>query len=121
MLAVKFLGQFEVLRNDMRLTIPTRNAQSLFAFLLLNVGKSYRRERLAGLLWPDSNEENARSNLRHELWRLRKVLETEGESYFLSEDLTIAFNPMSECNLDVKKLENPEVEKSTAEDLIESL
>ena len=32
-------------------------------------------ERLAGLLWPDSTEANARSNLRHALWRLRKALE----------------------------------------------
>jgi DNA-binding SARP family transcriptional activator len=42
------------------------------------------RERLAGLLWPDSSEGNARSNLRHELWRLRKALETESEAYLSS-------------------------------------
>jgi DNA-binding SARP family transcriptional activator len=76
MLEVRLLGQFEVLRDGRRLTIPTRNAQSLFAYLILNAGKAIRREKLAGLLWPDSSEENARSNLRHELWRLRKAIET---------------------------------------------
>jgi DNA-binding SARP family transcriptional activator len=66
MLEVKLLGQFEVLQDGRHLTIPTRNAQSLFAYLILNAGKAQRRERLAGLLWPDSSEDNARGNLRHE-------------------------------------------------------
>jgi len=95
MLDVKLLSQFEILRDARRLTIPTRSAQALFAYLLLNAGKPHRRERLAGLLWPDSSEDNARSNLRHELWRLRKALETEGEAYFTVDNLTIAFGLQS--------------------------
>src|SRR5512143_3845610 len=96
MLAVSFLGQFEVQHDGTRLSIPTRNAQALFAYLLIIAGKMHRREQLAGLLWHDSSEENARSNLRHELWRLRKSLELGGENYFLIDDLTIAFNIRSE-------------------------
>jgi pentatricopeptide repeat protein len=102
-------------------TIPTRNAQSLFAYLLLNAGQAQRRERLAGLLWPDSSEENARSNLRHELWRLRKALETNEESYFLIDDLSLSFNPFSPYNLDVQNLESGSIEGSTADDLITAL
>jgi DNA-binding SARP family transcriptional activator len=81
MLEVKLLGQFEVMRDGKRITIPTRNAQALFAFLILHPAKPQRRERLAGLLWPDSSEDSARSNLRHELWRLRKALETEQKGH----------------------------------------
>ena len=121
MLEVKLLGQFEVLRDGRRLTIPTRNAQSLLAYLVLNAGKSHRRERLAGLLWPDSSEENARSNLRHELWRLRKALESGGEAPFLVDDLTIPFKPPKEYALDVGVLERAAVEGKTADDLIEAL
>ena len=121
MLEVRLLGEFEVLRDGRRITIPTRNAQSLFAYLVLNAGKAHRRERLAGLLWPDSSEENARSNLRHELWRLRKALETEGESCFLIDDLTIAFNSPSEYMLDVHRLESTSLERNTADGLIEAL
>ncbi len=51
-------------------------AQSLLAYLVLNAGTAQRREKLAGLFWPDSNESNARSNLHHALWRIRKALET---------------------------------------------
>jgi predicted ATPase/DNA-binding SARP family transcriptional activator len=121
MLEVRLLGQFEVLRDGRRLTIPTRNAQSLFAYLQLNAGKVHRRERLASMLWPDSSEENARSNLRHELWRLRKTIESEGETYFRIDDLTISFNRESEYSLDVYLLENPPLEGSTADDLTRSI
>ena len=118
MLEVTLLGKFEVLQDGKRLTIPTRNAQSLFAYLLLNAGQSQRRERLAGILWPDSSEENARSNLRHELWRLRKAFETNRESYFLIDNLSLAFNPHSPYCLDVQELECVPLEDSTVDDLI---
>ena len=121
MLVARLLGEFEVLRDDRRLTIPTRNAQALFAYLILNAGKVFRREKLAGLLWPDSSEDNARSNLRHELWRLRKALEIEGESYFVVDDLSIAFNPQSDYFLDVHKLENPPLEASSTDELSAAL
>jgi len=121
MLDVRLLGQFDVQRDSRRLAIPTRNAQALFAYLLLNAVIPHRRERLAGLFWPDSSEENARSNLRHELWRLRKALEIEGDSYFLADDLTIAFNPHSEYSLDVHRLESKPLEESATDDLIVAL
>ncbi|MBP1693575.1 MAG: Adenylate/guanylate cyclase (modular protein) [Chloroflexi bacterium] len=121
MLEVSFLGQFEVLHDGTRLTIPTRNAQALFAYLLINAGKMHRREQLAGLLWPDSSEENARSNLRHELWRLRKVFESVGEPIFDIDDLAIAFHPRGEFFFDVHKIESPLKENSTIGDLITAL
>jgi predicted ATPase/DNA-binding SARP family transcriptional activator len=121
MLEVNLLGQFEVLLDGRRLTIPTRNAQSLFAYLILNAGHAQRREQLAGLLWPDSSEDNARSNLRHELWRLRKALEFEGQSCFRSDDLTIAFAPPCEYSLDVQRLASLPLEGSRPDDLIAAL
>jgi predicted ATPase/DNA-binding SARP family transcriptional activator len=121
MLEVKLLGQFQVLRDGRRLSIPARNAQSLFAYLLLYAGKAFRREKLAGLLWPESSEDNARSNLRHELWRLRKALETDGDSYFIIDDLEISFNPQSDYSLDVQQLESVPLESSTTGALIKAL
>jgi len=120
-LDVRLLGQFKVMRDGKPLSIPTRQAQTLFAYLILNAGKTNRREKLAGLLWPDSGEENARSNLRHELWRLRKVISAEAEPYFLVDDLTIAFNPHSHYSLDVDQLKSAPLEGERLEDLIEGL
>jgi hypothetical protein len=73
MLEVRLLGKFEATQDKNLIRISSPLAQSLFAYLLLNTETAYRRERLAGLLWPDSLEETARENLRHALWRLRKA------------------------------------------------
>jgi DNA-binding SARP family transcriptional activator len=54
MLEVRLLGRFEVKHNRKLLNISSRPAQSLFAYLILSAGTSHRREKLAGLLWPDS-------------------------------------------------------------------
>ena len=74
MLVVKLLGQFNVQLGDQSIDIPSRPAQTLLAYLVLHPNSAYRREMLAGLIWPDANESNARSNLRHALWRIRKAL-----------------------------------------------
>ncbi|MCB9077307.1 MAG: winged helix-turn-helix domain-containing protein [Anaerolineaceae bacterium] len=79
MLDIRLLGKFEIKQDGQVIEIPLRPAQSLLAYLLLNADKSIRREKLAGLLWSDSDEASARNNLRQALWRLRSVL---GEDYF---------------------------------------
>jgi DNA-binding SARP family transcriptional activator len=102
------LGQFTINLDGAPIQIKSRPAQSLLAYLLINTGKAYRREKLAGLLWPDTTEANARNNLRQALWRIRKSLETEADEsqpYFLVDDLTVAFNSDSDYSLDVNKLE----------------
>ena len=71
MLEVRLLGKFEIKYDKAPIPISSRPAQSLFAYLILNAGTAHRREKLAGLFWPDSLEETARDNLRHALWRVR--------------------------------------------------
>jgi len=67
MLEVRLLGRFDVRHDGKAIAITSRPAQSLFAYLILSAGTAHRREKLAGLLWPDSLEETARDNLRHAL------------------------------------------------------
>lgn len=106
MLEVCLLGTFEVRHKKELVTISSRPAQSLFAYLILSAGTSHRREKLAGLLWPDSLEETARDNLRHALWRMRKALESASPTQFLyTDDLTIKFNESTEYWLDAAELE----------------
>ncbi len=124
MLEVRLLGQFDVRRNGTPLAIPSRPAQSLLAYLLLNAGTTHRREKLAGLLWPDSSEENARSNLRKELWRLRKALAAGGPSeqaFILADDISIAFNPSSDYWLDISTLDCGASQQATTDDLVKLL
>ena len=74
MLQVWLLGQFETKLDARRVVLSARTAQSLLAYLMLSAGTAHRREKLAGLFWSDLPEENARRNLRTEIWRIRKAL-----------------------------------------------
>jgi non-specific serine/threonine protein kinase len=109
MLEIRLFGKFEVKDGKKVLLIASRPAQSLFAYLILSAGTSHRREKLAGMLWPDSLEDTARNNLRHALWRLRKALPARsGVEYLITDDLSISFNAAAEYWLDVQALENLE-------------
>jgi DNA-binding SARP family transcriptional activator len=115
-LEVRLLGKFEARRDGKTITITSRSAQSLFAYLILNAGISYRREKLAGMLWPDSLEETARDNLRHALWRVRKAFEPALSLRFLrSDDLTIDFDASADYRLDADEVENVSENASTDE------
>jgi adenylate cyclase len=101
MLKVRLLGQFKVQQDNEIIDITSRPAQGLFAYLLLNPTIKIRREKLAGMLWPDSDESNARTYLRQMLWRLRKLI---GEEYILSDKITVGFNAQLDYDLDAKTL-----------------
>lgn len=121
MLRVSLLGQFEVQVEGKRVVIPARAAQSLLAFLILSAGTAHRREKLAGMLWPDMSDEGARRNLRHELWRLRKALganQNTPAEYILSEELAIQFNARAEYWLDVAQLERAPAPDDAVGDLV---
>ena len=105
MLEVRLLGTFDVKHKNKSIGITSRPAQSLFAYLILSTGTAHRREKLAGLLWPDSLEETARDNLRHALWKLRKALSASGSTAYLqASDLSIAFHAGADFWLDAAAL-----------------
>ena len=114
-LEVRLLGSFEAKLNGEPMEISSRPAQSLLAYLILNPHKSFRREYLAGLLWPDSDETNARNNLRQTLWRLRKSV---GEKFFLTDKVSVGFNPQSNYWLDADLLQNGVDDTASAETAI---
>jgi DNA-binding SARP family transcriptional activator len=95
-LEVRLLGTFQITSGGKALSLASRPAQSLFAFLALNAGTAFRREKLAGQLWPETTEESARDYLRHALWRIRKALQDGLAAGCLrADDLTISFAPVT--------------------------
>jgi WD40 repeat protein/DNA-binding SARP family transcriptional activator/ABC-type branched-subunit amino acid transport system substrate-binding protein len=102
MLEIRLLGGFELRRDGSPLLLPSRPAQSLLAYLALSAGTAHRREKLAGLLWPEADDDNARSNLRHALWRIRKTIEPDQSAppYLLTDDLAVSFNAGANYQLD---------------------
>ncbi len=102
MIEIYLLGQFEIRFNGQAVELPSRSSQALLAYLTLHPETSHRRERLAGILWPETSERSARSNLRHALWRLRKLI---GEQNFDADKLTIQFEPTDGTSIDVLMLQ----------------
>ncbi len=121
MLEIRLLGQFELRRDGQPIEMPSRAAQSLLAYLLLNSEFPHRREKLAGVLWPDVPEENARGNLRHALHTVRRALEggSGGARYLLADDLAIEFDRRSDHWLDVSRLKLKVDEGWSAAELVE--
>src|SRR5690349_9537182 len=113
MLQIRLLGQFDVRLDGKRVLIPSRAGQSLLSYLVLTAGTPHRREKLAGVLWPDFADDSARKNLRHELWRIRKALSVQQSTpidYLLAEEFTIAFNRETGYWLDAAQMERPELD-----------
>jgi WD40 repeat protein/basic membrane lipoprotein Med (substrate-binding protein (PBP1-ABC) superfamily)/DNA-binding SARP family transcriptional activator len=125
MLRVHLLGQFDVRYDGEAIRIPSRLAQSLFSLLVLNAGIAHRREKLAGLFWPDSTDANARTYLRQALWRIRKSLDAAPISwrdYLQIDDIEIVFRQDSAYWLDADALLVKKAAHAwTVEDLIESI
>jgi DNA-binding SARP family transcriptional activator len=74
MLSVQLLGPF-LLRRGHEAPVPLESgrAESLLAFLLLHRDGAQPRQHVAFLLWPDSTETQALTNLRHVLHTLRRT------------------------------------------------
>jgi DNA-binding SARP family transcriptional activator len=71
---IKLFGEVEVSWEGQLLSFPTQKATELFAYLVVHCGHAHPRASLAALLWPESDEEKARANLRQTLARLRRTL-----------------------------------------------
>ena len=124
MLEVRLFGLFDIQVDGQKLDLTSRPAQLLFIYLVLHSGVQVRRDRLAGLIWPDSSEKQARSNLRHALWRLRKafeeVSETEMET-IKANDETIRFDPAGDSFIDVALLDQKLSDETSIQQLTEAL
>lgn len=114
MLEIRFLGKFDVRIDGAPIELPARKAQSLFAYLVMNAGVQHRREKVAGILWPESEESSARSKLRYALWQLRNAI---GDQYFLADKLSLGFDQESAYWVDCAELDNDRLEFLTTKEL----
>jgi DNA-binding SARP family transcriptional activator len=74
-LGLTLLGDFQArIGSGPPLRLRTRKTQALLAYLALAPGTSHSRDKLAGLLWGDRSQAQARSRFRETLFALRRVL-----------------------------------------------
>ncbi|OGO14008.1 MAG: hypothetical protein A2Y53_04565 [Chloroflexi bacterium RBG_16_47_49] len=121
MIQVKFLGQYEILLDGQPIIIPSRLSQSLLAYLLLKPNKMHPRDKLAGQFWPAASESNARSNLRHALWRIRKVFGPRAAVHLQSDDQWVTYYPQPDDQMDVELFEACSEDTSSTEALLQAV
>jgi DNA-binding SARP family transcriptional activator len=104
-LQIQLFGAFQ-LRYDGEAISGLHQArlQSLLAYLLLHRQAPQTRQCLAFLLWPDSSEAQAYSNLRKALSVLRSAL-PQAERFLQVDARTVQWHAAAPCTLDVAQFE----------------
>src|ERR1700748_2863785 len=70
-LSLRLLGDFAAEVDGREISLTTRKARALTAYLALSDNAQDTRERLVGLLWSESDEERARASLRQAVHDIR--------------------------------------------------
>lgn len=88
MLSISFLGKSRFEYNGKIIEDQLGNkASALVCLLVLNDKRYLSRDKIIGYLWPDSNQEAAKYNLRYNLWLIKKNIgEDKNGNPFLKVD-----------------------------------
>ena len=74
-LELRLLGGFQVVRRGQPVeAFESQKVRALLAYLACHADRPLSRERLAGLLWPDQDQDSSRRNLRQAIYNLRQAL-----------------------------------------------
>jgi DNA-binding SARP family transcriptional activator len=104
-LRIQLLGDFRLTHGHELVTdIDTPRLQSLLAYLLLHRDAPQSRHRLAFLFWPDSPEDQALTNLRNLLYRLRQGL-PNADRFLHVDRKTLQWRLASPYDLDIARFE----------------
>jgi DNA-binding SARP family transcriptional activator/predicted ATPase len=94
--------------------LNTYRLQALLSYLLLRSGIAQSRQQLAFLFWPDSSDEQARTNLRTLLHRLRTAL-PQADKFLTVDQQRVEWQADAPFTLDVADFEAALTEASRAE------
>ena len=100
MLEVALLGEQYVAGSTATNLLRSSRSIALLGFLALHADAPQPRQLLAATFWPDSTEQQARTNLRRELHHLR-VLLGEDQSLVV-EPTTLMWRDWPTCRVDVR-------------------
>lgn len=111
---LRLLGTPEVSHAEQPLTFQTRKVLALLAYLAVEQGV-HSRDKIAALLWPESDEERGKASLRRALAYLRENLDEPSHErsrnvplpspHVLVEHHTLSFNLASDFEMDTQTLQ----------------
>jgi DNA-binding SARP family transcriptional activator len=105
LLTIHMFGGFRITTGNQAVTgLSHARLQELLAYLLLHRGRPVARQRLAFLFWPDSTEDQARTNLRTLWHRLRRSL-PDADRFLLTDETTMQWRGDATYWLDVADFE----------------
>src|SRR3954452_16129957 len=100
-LRIELLGSCQISVGTQPITnLNTSRLQALLSYLLLRSGIAQSRQQLAFLFWPDSSDEQARTNLRTLLHRLRTAL-PQADKFLTVDQQTVEWQADASFTLDV--------------------
>lgn len=116
-LEIRLLGEFLFRADGHVLTgFESPRLQTLVAYLLLHPHVPQSRQQIAFLLFPDSGEAQARTNLRKQIHFLRQLI-PNANNFLLVDTQTLQWNPHSTFTLDVAAFENALASANSTESL----
>lgn len=93
-LSLTLLGGFQARLDPAGpVSLPSRKARALLAYLALPLGRPHPRDKLAALLWGGIREDAARNSLRQALFALRQALATTEPPSLVVDANAIALDP----------------------------
>lgn len=105
-LAISLLGSFQVIYHGEIITkFASDKVRALLSFLFVESEYPHRREKLAGLLWPESPERLALQSLSQAVYNLRNAIRDHiaNPPFLLINRKSLQINPQGDYWLDVGK------------------
>ena len=100
-LQIHLLGSFNIILDGKPVRgLDSPRLQSFLSYLILHRDAPQSRQQLAFLFWPDSNESQARTNLRNMLFKLRGAF-PEVDDYLEVNQQTLWWKPETNLQLDL--------------------
>lgn len=89
-LVLRLLGDFSAEISGHKISLATRKAKALIAYLALSDNARDTRERLVGLLWSESDEERARASLRQAVHDIKLAFDSVGFPGFKADKQSLS-------------------------------
>jgi predicted ATPase/DNA-binding SARP family transcriptional activator len=105
-LAFQFLGPPQLILENQPVNVNRRSIVALLAYLAVNdsgqAKRTYTREVLSALLWPDYDQVRAFTNLRHTLWEIQKYF---GSGWLIANRDAVGLQANANVWVDVHRFE----------------